>query len=58
MTARVDGNPGRQNNVRQRGLRALQDALKVSSPGTDLDAKGYTSSFAHNPVPSVATTDF
>lgn len=58
MTVRAEGNPSRQNDVRQRALRALQNALKVSSPGTDLDAKGYTNSFADNLVPSVAIADF
>ena len=54
----MDRNPGVQKNVRRRALLALRKALKTASPGIDLDAQGYTASFADNLVSSVETADF
>ncbi len=45
-------------DIRQRAVLALRKALKAASPGIDLDAKGYTTSYADNLVPSVTPADF
>ena len=54
----MDRNPGIRKDVRQRALSALRKAFQVAGPGTDLDAHGYTASFADNLVSSVESVDF
>ena len=55
--APVDCKPNTEA-VRQRALLALRKALKVTSPGTDVDAQGYAASYTDNLVSSVTTADF
>lgn len=54
----MDEISAQRTDVRQRAVLALRQALKVASPGINLDAKGYTTSHADNLVPAVTPTDF